>query len=63
MKFPSPSSADAIVAITDVSRRFGDKTALRLLTSIEARATYANSYRLGVVAPLRGWSCQAAVAT
>jgi DNA polymerase (family 10) len=31
---------------------FGDKTALRLLTAINARATYANSYRLGVVAPL-----------
>jgi ABC-2 type transport system ATP-binding protein len=28
MKFPSPSSADAVVAITDLSRRFGDKTAL-----------------------------------
>jgi len=31
---------------------FGDKTALRLLASIEARATYANSFRLGVAAPL-----------
>ena len=28
MKFPSPSSADAVVAITDLSRRFGSKTAL-----------------------------------
>src|ERR1700720_427809 len=28
MKFPSPSSADAAVAITDLSRRFGAKTAL-----------------------------------
>ncbi len=28
MKFPSPSSADAVVAITGLSRRFGDKTAL-----------------------------------
>ena len=28
MKLPSPSSAEAVVAITDVSRRFGSKTAL-----------------------------------
>src|SRR5262245_58016940 len=28
MKLPSPSSADAIVAITDLSRRFGPKTVL-----------------------------------
>lgn len=28
MNFPSSSSADAVVAITDLSRRFGDKTAL-----------------------------------
>jgi ABC-2 type transport system ATP-binding protein len=28
MKFPSPSSADAVVAITDLSRRFGSKAAL-----------------------------------
>jgi ABC-2 type transport system ATP-binding protein len=28
MKFPSPSSAEAVVAITDLSRRFGAKTAL-----------------------------------
>jgi ABC-2 type transport system ATP-binding protein len=28
MKFPSPSSADAIVAITGLSRRFGSKTVL-----------------------------------
>ena len=28
MKFPSPSSAEAVVAITDLSRRFGSKTAL-----------------------------------
>lgn len=28
MKFPSPSSADAVVAITDLSRRFGTKTVL-----------------------------------
>src|SRR3954468_7921418 len=28
MKFPSPSSAEAVVAITNLSRRFGSKTAL-----------------------------------
>src|SRR5580765_2184602 len=28
MRFPSPSSAEAVIAITDVSRRFGIKTAL-----------------------------------
>lgn len=28
MKFPSPSSADALIAVTGVSRRFGSKTAL-----------------------------------
>jgi ABC-2 type transport system ATP-binding protein len=28
MKFPSPSSAEAVVAITDLSRRFGSKPAL-----------------------------------
>jgi ABC-2 type transport system ATP-binding protein len=28
MKFPSPSSAEAVVAITDLSRRFGPKTVL-----------------------------------
>jgi ABC-2 type transport system ATP-binding protein len=28
MKFPSPSSAEAVVAITDLSRRFGCKTVL-----------------------------------
>src|SRR5436305_12343649 len=28
MKFPSPSSAESIVAITSLSRRFGSKTAL-----------------------------------
>src|SRR5262245_44208386 len=28
MKFPSPSSADCVVAITDLSRRFGTKIAL-----------------------------------
>jgi ABC-2 type transport system ATP-binding protein len=28
MKFPSPSSAEAVVAIKDLSRRFGSKTAL-----------------------------------
>jgi len=28
MKFPSPSSAEAVVAVTDLSRRFGAKTAL-----------------------------------
>lgn len=28
MKFPSPSSAEAVVAVTDLSRRFGSKTAL-----------------------------------
>jgi len=28
MKFPSPSSADAVVAITDLTRRFGAKTVL-----------------------------------
>src|SRR5215471_21564069 len=28
MKFPSPSSAEATVAITNLSRRFGAKTAL-----------------------------------
>src|SRR5690242_2936868 len=28
MKFPSPSSADSVIAITNVSRRFGSKTAL-----------------------------------
>ena len=28
MKFPSPSSAEAVVAITEVSRRFGTRTAL-----------------------------------
>jgi ABC-2 type transport system ATP-binding protein len=28
MKFPSPSSADAVVAITDLARRFGAKTVL-----------------------------------
>ncbi len=28
MKFPSPSSADAVVSVTDLSRRFGAKTAL-----------------------------------
>jgi ABC-2 type transport system ATP-binding protein len=28
MKYPSPSSAEAVVAITDLSRRFGAKTAL-----------------------------------
>src|SRR5690348_2046748 len=28
MKFPSPSSADAVVAITDLCRRFGSKTVL-----------------------------------
>jgi ABC-2 type transport system ATP-binding protein len=28
MKFPSPSSAEAVVAITDLSRRFGTKTVL-----------------------------------
>jgi ABC-2 type transport system ATP-binding protein len=29
MKFPSPSSAESVVAITNLSRRFGAKTALR----------------------------------
>src|SRR5580692_10749067 len=29
MKFPSPSSADSVVAITNLSRRFGAKTALQ----------------------------------
>ncbi len=28
MKFPSPSSAEAVISITDLSRRFGSKTAL-----------------------------------
>src|SRR6185295_16367250 len=28
MKFPSPSSAEAVVSITGLSRRFGSKTAL-----------------------------------
>src|SRR4030095_4318686 len=28
MKFPSPSSADAVVAITNLTRRFGPKTVL-----------------------------------
>lgn len=28
MKFPSPSSAEAIIAVTDLTRRFGAKTAL-----------------------------------
>ena len=28
MKFPSPSSAEAVVAITELSRRFGPKTVL-----------------------------------
>src|SRR5881397_2868687 len=28
MRFPSPSSADAVVAITNLSRRFGSKTVL-----------------------------------
>src|SRR3954464_8626899 len=28
MKFPSPSSAEAVVAITNLSRRFGPKAAL-----------------------------------
>src|SRR5882757_676241 len=28
MKFPSPSSAEAIIAITDLTRKFGAKTAL-----------------------------------
>src|SRR3954468_22416128 len=28
MKFPSPSSAEAVVAITNLSRHFGSKTAL-----------------------------------
>jgi ABC-2 type transport system ATP-binding protein len=28
MKFPSPSSAEAVVSITNLSRRFGAKTAL-----------------------------------
>ncbi|HEX9046434.1 MAG TPA: ATP-binding cassette domain-containing protein [Verrucomicrobiae bacterium] len=28
MNFPSPSSAEAVVSITDVSRRFGAKVAL-----------------------------------
>src|SRR6266436_3418674 len=28
MKFPSPSSAEAVVSITDLSRRFGSKTVL-----------------------------------
>src|SRR5665213_3580191 len=28
MKFPSPSSAEAVVAVTNLSRRFGAKTAL-----------------------------------
>lgn len=28
MKFPSPSSAEAVVAVTDLSRRFGSKTVL-----------------------------------
>src|SRR6266436_7991124 len=28
MKFPSPSSAEAVVAITNLSRRFGSKTVL-----------------------------------
>src|SRR5437870_924683 len=28
MKFPSPSSAEAVVAINNLSRRFGSKTAL-----------------------------------
>jgi len=31
---------------------FGEKTATRLLAAIEARARYADSYRLGTVAPL-----------
>ena len=29
MKLPSPSSAEAVVAITDLSRRFGPKTVLK----------------------------------
>src|SRR6266513_962677 len=28
MKFPSPSSAEAVVAVSDLSRRFGPKTVL-----------------------------------
>src|SRR3984957_8615738 len=28
MNFPSPSSAEAVVAVTDLSRRFGSKTVL-----------------------------------
>src|ERR1041385_5207906 len=28
MKFPSPSSADAVVAVTNLARRFGSKTVL-----------------------------------
>src|ERR1051326_6966699 len=28
MKFPSPSSSDAVVGITNLSRRFGSKTVL-----------------------------------
>src|SRR5256885_6006468 len=28
MKFPSPSSAEAIIAVTDLTRKFGAKTAL-----------------------------------
>jgi ABC-2 type transport system ATP-binding protein len=32
MKFPSPSSADAVIAVTDLSRRFGPKTVLDALS-------------------------------
>ena len=37
MKFPSPSSADAVVAITGLSRRFDSKTALNEVSLCVAR--------------------------
>jgi ABC-2 type transport system ATP-binding protein len=39
MKFPSPSSAEAVVAITDLSRRFGSKTALNNVSLYVPRGT------------------------
>jgi ABC-2 type transport system ATP-binding protein len=39
MKFPSPSSAEAIVAVTDLSRRFGAKTVLDNISLYVPRGT------------------------
>src|ERR1041384_3011263 len=39
MKFPSPSSAEAVVAVSDLSRRFGPKTVLDQLSMYVPRGS------------------------